>query len=84
MQNRASENAVFGTRFLFDWKYAIFRIVLIWCWLLYKYKYMQAYKNLYKHFLWTIWWTVQNLCIFTGWTEECKQSLFFSIDNICV
>ena len=54
MQNRASENPVFGTRFLFDSKYAIFRILLIEDWVSVKYKYVQAYKNLYKHFLWTI------------------------------
>ena len=76
MQNRASENAVFGTRFLFDWKYAIICILLIEDWVLVKYKYVQAYKNQYKHFLWAIWWMVQNLCIFTSETEECKQNLF--------
>ena len=38
MQNRGSENAVFGTRFLFGGKYVIFNKRYVLCWLLVWYK----------------------------------------------
>ena len=45
MQNRTSENPVFGTRFLFDSKYAIICILLIEDWVSIKYKYMEPIRT---------------------------------------
>ena len=76
MQNRGFENAVFETRLLFDWKYTTFRITLIQDWVSVKYKHVQVYKDLHKHFLWTIRRMVQNLWFFTDKIEKHEQSPF--------